>query len=314
MLKKDTASSKTGTSPLLPAFFLTGHVWGLYSMAASNMVPTRKDFLPTLACSVPWVLLYLGRHFLDTQGLRRLSTFIAMLMVVLVPLASLRASSFPMTQEQLKLFFEISILVWVLLLAAHCYRVYGRLQTLKFFGVGIVYGSMLENTGIFMDCFWENGYQWYLPWLRAPLATMLGWSAAFYASTCAANTIVRTKQRWWLRGLVATAVSLGLDGQLDPVATANGWWEWHPTLNDWFYGVPLLNYVAWFFACVVFYMTHEWLMWRFAPPKAIRILAWTLLPISAAAFLGVVVTMGLTEGWHGPSLLLFRRFFLLGPV
>jgi len=305
-------ADKTGTGlPILPMVFLLGHIWGLYHMACTNMVPPRKDFLPTLACSIPWVLWFLVKLFLVSRGGRRVMAGLAIALTWIVPLGSHISPPFPLSLDQLRLFFEISILLWVFLLAIHCSKRHGWLQTMKFFGVGVLYGSMLENAGIYMDCFWEEGYRLYLPGMRAPLATMLGWSATFYVSIQVAHILVPSRHAWWLRGLLATGISLGLDGQLDPVATANAWWTWHPSLPPFFYGVPLLNFVAWFYACSVFYLFHEWLAWKYPPHQTVRILAWSLLPICAVAFLGVVITMGLIEGWSGPSLMIFRGFFLL---
>jgi hypothetical protein len=135
----------------------------------------------------------------------------------------------------------------------------GRPALVLFFGAAFVFGLMLENAGIVFNFFSEPSFRIYLWFLPAPLCTMLGWSLAF---TVVISVIDRLGEwlAWlapsksvWPRVGAATAMALCLDAQLDPLASLSGvLWRWNDLLPPAFFGVPVINFAAWFGAVSVF--------------------------------------------------------------
>ncbi len=167
---------------------------------------------------------------------------------------SLRAGA---SENTLRLVFEYSQFAWCLALAAHAYLTRGSRALIAFFVIGLVYGVMLENTGITLGFFSELRYDWYLPRLPAPLATMLGWSMIAYCGVWIAGAFGRFFP--WLGSTpmrlaaVASVVALCVDVQLDPVASLDGvYWKWNSLLPRWFLSVPFCNFAAWIGAYPLF--------------------------------------------------------------
>jgi uncharacterized membrane protein len=53
--------------------------------------------------------------------------------------------------------------------------------------------------------------------------------------------------------LLTTTAALAFDLQLDPMASLSGiWWRWNDVLPPRWFGVPVINYVAWFSAVLPF--------------------------------------------------------------
>ena len=177
--------------------------------------------------------------------------------------------------------YEFSALVLAAVTAVHCYRKRGRWDTLKIFGVGLVYGVVLENGGPmhlpllgFEGYFYEENYKLYLfeffGWGRrvslVPLCTHVGWPVVFYLAVlfweriCAAFPQVR--RRVLLSGLIITSSGLLFDLNFDVLATRFNWWVWHERFSELWFGVPLINYIAWFWAVVVFGWCWVWLHQR----------------------------------------------------
>lgn len=151
--------------------------------------------------------------------------------------------------------YEIGNLILALLVAWHAWRGPPCPQRRWVALGGMFFGIGLENGGILMGYFAEHGYHVYLPGLPAPVATMIGWPVVIY--------LADQQGRLWLRlfpalrdgGLpralayaaLITVVAVAADAQIDPYATRIGLWTWRADLAlgpHWF-GVPLLNYLAW---------------------------------------------------------------------
>jgi len=86
--------------------------------------------------------------------------------------------------------FEVAALVEFAVLAVHAWWVAGRRTFWLIFGVGLVYGLILENAGVALGFFAEEGYLLYFPGLPAPVATSLGWCVVFYPLWWAAPRLV----------------------------------------------------------------------------------------------------------------------------
>jgi len=200
--------------------------------------------------------------------------------------------------------FEVAALVEFAVLAAHAWWVAGRRTFWLIFGVGLIYGLILENAGVALGFFAEEGYLLYFPGLPAPMATGLGWCVVFYPLWWAAPRLVGEGAGHARKAMAATGLALALDLQLDPLATALGLWEWHPTLEPAIRGVPMVNFSAWLAAVLPF----SWAVFRAeelpgSPARRVgRSLPWILAAALCLVLLFIAVTE-IGEGW--PSL---RRF------
>ncbi len=176
-------------------------------------------------------------------------------------------------------FFNLSL--WVIMFT-YCYKTFGKYTTIKIFGIGMIYGMVLENGGPivvpelgFEGYFWEETYILYLFEIggvgyrvsKVPLATHLGWCNVFFISYIFYEQIARAfptiregKVKSVIYGfLIITSSGLMRDLMLDPIATRFRWWTWNQNLLPVWFGVPLINYIAWFWAVGVFGATWVWL-------------------------------------------------------
>lgn len=168
-----------------------------------------------------------------------------------------------------KIYFEISILIVEIILGIHCYMHRKKRDFLLFLIPAVIYGMIVENSGITIGFFSEEGYLFYLPFLKAPLATMLGWASSFYITIFIVEKIVEAVPLFRRSGYITLSLLVSLsavliDLQLDPFAKIMGLWKWHPLLlnkNSFLiFGVPLLNFIAWFGAIFSFSVFYYFIM------------------------------------------------------
>jgi uncharacterized membrane protein len=225
----------------------------------------------------------------------------------------------PLEVTTLRLIYELSNFFWAGLLAWFFFTRHKSLVAL-FFGVGLVYGAVLENGGIVLGFFEEQnlGATMVKPFV-APVATMVGWSMVLGMSTHLVWRL-RSWLPWLKRSALLSGVLVGvfatlLDLQIDPIATATGCWVWHASLPPWFHGVPRVNFVAWLCALVPF----GWVLFRLqdrlgvadAGPWTPRHLTLALAAVPYALTLALVsflVSTAVLEGTTGPSWQLLTRF------
>jgi uncharacterized membrane protein len=207
----------------------------------------------------------------------------------------------------LKLTYEISSFVWFGAMALHCLRQRGAWAFALFFVAGAIYGLALENGGIQMGFFREEGYRVYLcPFLPGPLVTGVGWCTVFYTVTFITERITTADSPVWLRTALAASLALSIDLQIDPAATLVGWWVWHPSLPSAHHGVPLVNYIAWVCAITPF----AWHYFSMAArqygdrKRAIR----TLLGVPVYLAAGSVLVISTTFVLCGPGSAAMRLF------
>ncbi len=317
----------------LPVWFVfTGSVWlnhvavamidrSQYSKAGSS----AGAYALTGLAPAAWVVLYFAiRRRIGAA--RRPSRLAATLMpaALLVPFlldwalaALVPAWRVAPSSAALIAGFETIQCLWFLALAAHAYLTRGAASAAAFFGVGLVYGVVLENTGITLGFFSERGYHLYVPGLPAPAATMLGWAMIAYSGVWIAERFGAFAPRLLatpLRlGLAASALAISVDVQLDPIASLAGlYWRWHILLPAWFLSVPFCNYAAWAGA----YLPFAWAWFHFKARADLddsqrnwRLLA--LIPLLSTA--GGLVWLGLMtvyeRGVSGPTYLILGEFF-----
>lgn len=176
-------------------------------------------------------------------------------------------------------FWEVFNLSLFVILLTFCYKKYGKYTALKIYGIGMLYGMVLENGGPlflpelgFPGFFFEHHYMLYLFQInigsftfgtrisQVPLATHFGWSNVFFISFVWYETITQAypqlkqgKIKSIIYGfLIMSTSGLLRDLQLDPTATRYKWWIWNENLVETWFGVPMVNFIAWFWAVGAF--------------------------------------------------------------
>lgn len=170
---------------------------------------------------------------------------LGMTALYLMPLA--HGLSMPVGNDAQRLWYELSAFAQFAVLLVHGRTWLERWDWFWIFGVTHLFGMILENGGIILGFFSEPGYLFYLPGLPAPLATMLGWVNVLYCAFFAVERLLPPMPAL-AKGLVCAAVGLSMDLPFDPVATRLGWWVWDASLIVKVWDVPLINYIAWFWA------------------------------------------------------------------
>ncbi len=206
-----------------------------------------------------------------------------------------------------RILLELNLLLSVPILALHCLKRRSAGELLSIFGVGFLYGMVLENSGIAMGFFREPGYLVYLPRLPAPLCTMGGWITSFYVAVWAAESIA-PKFSWPLKTLLATAIVLSLDMQIDPAAVVFQWWLWPESFSHRFLGVPLINFIAWVSAVIPFYGAYYLICSKEGGGAGRRVPIRLLMALPVVLFIAAAMVMALTSivlGFGSPEMKLF---------
>ncbi|MFC1736950.1 carotenoid biosynthesis protein [Candidatus Hydrogenedentota bacterium] len=212
----------------------------------------------------------------------------------------------PLEFDTLRKIGEISGLAGSALFIFHARLLHGKAGVAKFFGVGLLYGMIIENGGIWMGFFSEEGYMVYIPFLPAPLCNVLGWSIVYYMFNHFIDDSSISRKPL-AAALVASVAMVAVDLQLDPIATRIGAWVWHDDLPELFLGVPLINFVAWFSAVFPFALFHFSLENKgdlYSSSRNRKLLV--RIPVALVAALGIV--LGLTiifEGFASSTMNIF---------
>jgi hypothetical protein len=205
--------------------------------------------------------------------------------------------------------YEFSAIALSIVTAIHCYTKRGKWDTIRIFGVGMLYGLVLENGGPmhlpafgFNGYFYEENYKLYLfeffghgkRLSLVPLCTHTGWPVVFYTAVLfwerIGSAFPSVRGRVWLSSLIITFSGLLFDLNFDIQATRFNWWVWHERYLPLWFGVPLINYIAWFWAVVVFGWVWVWL--RNKPHLTER--QFTLYLLASLPLLWLIALIGVT--------------------
>ncbi|MDP1824006.1 MAG: carotenoid biosynthesis protein [Archangium sp.] len=303
----------------LPAwmFFVYGVL--LLNTELTNFSPARGDLAHTVVFPLLVFVIYQVLRFTHGTGSRRMLITSLVLAFGLPPLIFFWHTPSPLSHDGLLRIYEWSNFAWAALLVWHLWK-HQRSHVALFFGVGLLYGAVLENGGIILGFFHETNLTDTMvrPFV-APVATMIGWSVVLAMATFVTWGL-RKRLPWLRRSALLSALAVGtfatlLDLQIDPIATAVGCWVWHETLPGWFHGVPLVNFIAWMCALVPFgYVMfrvqerrglRDGAAWR--PEDLLALLKWSPAGLVCAALSFISVTL-LIEGVTGPSWTLLNVF------
>ena len=314
---------KMGTAALLwrdaPLLNCVLYSFGIAHAEISNLPVQRLDLVPTAIFPLLIPIAVYGLRWREsTQLEKRLAITICAGVVLGIGGNLLLGMRTVLSHHQLRNIYELVALLNTLVLMIHAWNESPR-RVGFFLGPCLAYGMLLENGGILLGYFSEMNYRWYLGPLPAPLATVSGWVTVFYITTWTVWEVKkcspRTRRMPVFAALVAVFVALCLDLQIDPLASAVGFWTWHSSLAQGWLGVPFLNYVAWMsavfpFALLVFWREAQWdlAVGGITEPKHRN---WVLVRVPLAlgvAALAFLVLMTLVEGGiEGPTFTILRE-------
>ena len=167
----------------LPAwfiFYITATT--LYNYVALLPEP-RYDYAVTFVFPYAVFLLYYWSRVRSVPGTISVDMFLAVagatsfILAFAIALSKpvMLGADWPSHADAVITGYEISNVIWTLLLAGHCLASGGWRRLALFFGVAFLYGMILESSGVTMGYFFEDHYHLYLPGFSAPAATMFGW-------------------------------------------------------------------------------------------------------------------------------------------
>ncbi|MBL9037065.1 MAG: carotenoid biosynthesis protein [Archangium sp.] len=306
----------------LPVWMYFAYACLLLNTELTAFEPPRVDLAATVVFPLAVFVFFNVMRGLYAPDVTQRGRFIVLTTGVALGLPLLNLSHFspsPLSRDALLACYEYSNFAWALLLGWHAWKRSPSLVAL-FFGVGLVYGALLENGGIVLGFFHEqNLVRTQVGPFPAPVATMIGWCVVLYMAMFPVwrlrTWVPMLKRSALLSAALVAGFATLLDLQIDPLATALGCWVWHASLPGWFHGVPLANFVAWL--CALFPLAY--VLFRIQDLSGVRdgkawprpVLWRALAAVPAALVLAALLFVGSTlvlEGPVGPSWELLSSF------
>lgn len=296
----------------LPVFLIWLIGLSILNNALHHITPPMEDvILPALfPLAVSLVLMWFAmKGSLGRGAVKRYLAWCSfMIFLYFTPL--MHHASMPMGLEEQRLLYEMSAFVQFVIIVLHARTWLEKWDWGWVFGITLIFGFILENGGIIIGFFSEPDYRIYLPGLPAPVATAVGWLNVLYCAFFAVERLL-PKMHPIARGLVCALIGLSLDISFDPVATKLSWWVWNPGLDAGIMGVPVINFIAWFWAIFPYTSCYYWIRQRQDMEEA-RKVKWFigLLPVILMAELagvtGCLALMG-----DAKALSVFKDYLML---
>ncbi len=159
--------------------------------------------------------------------------------------------------------YALSALVFI-----HSVKFRGWYKTLIFLFGAIIVSGTGENVNIIMGGYYYPGSVFMVYYYHAPLDICFGWFVILYCGEFFSHTIISNfngslasigvgtepehgVDKWFLKTTIIRAAFAGLvavsfDMFMDPVSVFNEWWIWK-WYSVYFEGIPIFNYIGWFF-------------------------------------------------------------------
>lgn len=167
--------------------------------------------------------------------------------------------------------FELVFFSIFLLILREARIIYGREVTSIFLWGSILWTGTIENLNVIMggyDYFAYadyytvadrviSGYGGFVAWvLFVPLTICLGWFVLSFPAFIISLHFLGENRSIWLKATFAGLILVSYDVMLDPIAVVNEWWRWTMP-GFYFHGVPIGNWMGWFFLLFFFGAVFE---------------------------------------------------------
>jgi Carotenoid biosynthesis protein len=164
-------------------------------------------------------------------------------------------------------------------------RVLRRIRLIEL-GTGVLYGLVLERLTILQFHAYQYGH-FLIMFGPVPLAVAVGWGIILYSAMAFAETFALPA---WAAPALVGLLGLNIDLAMDAVAIRLHLWQWLSlTLNEQWFGVPYVNFFAWF----VVLCSFSALLWR-GRPLTVKP-GWQGPLAALGALLGSVIILALLD-------------------
>jgi hypothetical protein len=149
--------------------------------------------------------------------------------------------------------------------------VLGRERTSIFLWGSIIWTGIIENVMVMLGAYdyyaYANyysfggklieGYPGFVLYVAfVPLCICLGWFLLSMPALIFSMRLFGEKRSIWLKAGFAAAILVCFDMLLDPISVVNEWWRW-TSPSFYLRGVPIGNYIGWFFLLFFFGAIYE---------------------------------------------------------
>lgn len=241
----------------LPVFLIWLIGLSVLNNALHHIVPPMDEILWLTIFPLTASLILLFLAMVKDHGVMKRYLVWALIMITLYFIPLLHSISMPIELDKQRTLYEMSAFVQFSLIVLHARTWLKKWDWAWVFGITLIFGFILENGGIIIGFFSEPEYRLYLPGLSSPVATAIGWVNVLYCAFFAVEKLL-PKLHPITRGLVCALIGLCLDIPFDPIATRLSWWVWNPGLDASIWGVPMINFIVWFWAIFPYAACYYW--------------------------------------------------------
>lgn len=152
-------------------------------------------------------------------------------------------------------------------------------QAIEVLLLAFFYGIILETLNIYMSGAYFYSDNFYFDLLNIPLAIGAGWAIVYYL----ANEISQKfGLKWWQSPFLMALIALSYDLVIDVVAIRLGFWSWHISFNEEWFGVPYENFFGWLVVIWVFAMFMNLSFQNFIDAKMAKVIRFSSLILAPA--------------------------------
>jgi uncharacterized membrane protein len=135
--------------------------------------------------------------------------------------------------------------------------------------LAFLYGLILEALNIYMSGAYLYSQGFLLDFGNVPLAIGAGWAIVYYL----ANEISQKfNLKWWQSPSFMALIALSYDLAIDVIAIRLGFWSWHISFNEEWFGVPYENFFGWMVVIWVFAMFMNFSSQNFIDAKMAKVI------------------------------------------
>lgn len=166
---------------------------------------------------------------------------------------------------------ELLIFTTFVLMLKEGRAVLNRKQVSIFLWGSILWTGIIENAFVLLGGYDYYGYSGYYAFggkvikqyagysswiLVVPLAVCLGWFIQSLPVFIISDRLCKNGTSIWIKSALAAIILVSYDLVQDPLSVVNEWWRW-TSPSAYINGVPVANYVGWFFLLFFFAGIYE---------------------------------------------------------